>query len=159
MILLNLGDKIKGDSVVKGHDDWITVSSVQFGVGRAVSTSGGGKDRETSNPSISEVSVTKTADRASCDLFAQAAGGKQLGTAKIDFIQQSEGEPQIYMQIELDKPIVTGYTVSSGGERPEETISINFVKVKVHYWQFEDGDKVTEISPRGWDIAVNTKWD
>jgi len=36
-----------------------------MGLGRAVSTSGAGTDRDTSNPSFSEVSISKNMDVAS----------------------------------------------------------------------------------------------
>ena len=87
MILLNFATAIKGDSTVDSHTDWITVDSLHWGVGRAISTSGVGKDRDTSNPSISEVVITKSMDVASTDLFSQATCGKTLGKGTIHFIQ------------------------------------------------------------------------
>ena len=60
MILLKFATPINGESTVAGHDKWITVDSIQFGVGRGVSSVGGGGDRETSNPSFSEVTLTKS---------------------------------------------------------------------------------------------------
>jgi len=36
MILLKFATAIHGDSMVDGHDDWITIDSLQFGVGRAI---------------------------------------------------------------------------------------------------------------------------
>ena len=43
MILLKFATEIKGDSTIKGHENWINISSFQLGVGRSVTSGGGGK--------------------------------------------------------------------------------------------------------------------
>ena len=56
MILMNFDTQIKGDSVVEAHENWITVDSIQLGVGRSISSSGGGKDRDVMlSPSLLEL--------------------------------------------------------------------------------------------------------
>ena len=53
MILLNFDGNIKGDAQQAGHEDWINLTSINAGVGRAITVSGSGKDRDTSTPSFS----------------------------------------------------------------------------------------------------------
>ena len=56
-------DGINGKVTAKGHEQWIDCSSLQWGVGRAISSAvGTSADREASKPSISEVSITKMMD-------------------------------------------------------------------------------------------------
>ncbi len=153
MILLDLGGKIKGDSKVDKHDDWITCESFQFGVGRSVSMSGGGADRDTSTPSFSEVTLTKSTDKASTDLFLQATHGKSLGKAKIHFIQTGD-KTQPYLIYELDETIVSSYSLSSAGDRPSESISLNFTKVWTQYDHF-DGSTIHAGQKKGYDLMVN----
>ena len=159
MILLNLDDgKIKGDSAVDGYEDWITLDSVQFGVGRAISTSGTGKDRDTSNPSFSEITITKSTDTTSGELFQQSCGGKAMGKAELVWIQTGgtdEGN-QPYLTIELTDPIISSYSISSGGERPNESVSLNFTKIKFRYDAF-DGAKITKGRDVTWDLMTNKK--
>lgn len=156
MILLKFATTIKGDSTVPDHTDWITIDSFQLGVGRGISASGGGKDRDTSNPSFSEATLTKSTDIASTDLFAQAIYGKSLGKAEIHFIQTggSGSESQVYLKYELEEAIVSGYSLSSGGERPSESISLNFTKISMQYDAFS-GDKKTTGTPKKWDLMAN----
>lgn len=156
MILLKLG-AIKGDSTVKGHEDWITCDSLQFGVGRSISASGGGKSRETSNPSFSEVTITKSTDKSSADLFFQAMGGKSQGKAEIHFIQTSEGKSQVFLKLELEEALVSSYSASSGGDRPSESISLNFTKITYQYDDFS-GDKVTTGDVKKWDLMANATY-
>lgn len=147
------GDKIKGDSITAGHEKWITIDSIQWGVGRSISARAGGTDRETSNPSHSEITFAKSADIASTALMAQATGGLSLKKATIHFLNTHENKPQIYMQIDLHEPIVSSYSASSGGDRPSESFSLNFTKIVTFYKQF-DGAKEIAQTIDGWDLGL-----
>ena len=156
MILLQFkGDVIKGEAKVDGHTDWINVDSFQLGVGRAISQSGRGSDRDTSNPSFSEATFSRSTDKASPDLFFQAVCGKSLGEAKIHFTQKAEADKeQIYLEFILGEPIVSSYSISSGGDRPTESFSLNFVKISKKYTAFS-GSKVGDQPEFKWDLAMN----
>jgi type VI secretion system secreted protein Hcp len=159
MILLNFATQIKGDSIVDGHTDWITIDSLQLGVGRAISVSGGGKDRDTSNPSFSEITLTKSTDVSSADLFMQAICGKSLGKAEIHFVQTggSDKKQQVFLKIELEEAIISSYSASSGGDRPSESFSINFTKISYQYDAFS-GDTVTTGTAKKWDLKANATY-
>ena len=159
MILLNFETQIKGDSTVAKHDKWITCDSAQLGVGRSITASGGGGDRDTSNPSFSEITITKSTDTASADLFMQAVCGKSLGKAEIHFLQTGgEGvQGQVYLKYELSDAIVSSYSMSSEGERPKESVSINFTKISKQYDGFS-GDIITTGTPKKWDLMKNESW-
>jgi type VI secretion system secreted protein Hcp len=156
MILLKFETEIKGDSTVDGHDNWITIDSMQMGVGRSISASGGGKSRDTSNPSFSEITFNKSMDVASADLFFQATCGKSLGKAEIHFIQTAgtDSKGQVYLKYDLEEAIVSSYSLTSGGERPSESFSINFTKITKQYDDFSGATKKTG-TPKKWDLMAN----
>ena len=156
MILLKFATEIKGDSTVSGHENWITLDSVQFGVGRSISASGGGKSRDTSNPSFSEITGAKSTDMSSSDLFYQAVAGKSLGKAEIHWIQTAgtSSDGQVYLQVDLEEAIISSYSLSSGGERPSESFAINFTKFTYQYDDYS-GDKKTTGTPKKWDLMAN----
>lgn len=156
MILLKFETVIKGESTVANHTDWITVDSVQMGVGRSISSVAGGGDRETSNPSFSEVTCTKSTDIASAELFMQAICGMDLGKAELHFIQTggTSAKGQVYLTLELSEAIVSSYSMSSGGDRPTESFSLNFTKISYKYDKF-DGKTVTAGTAKKWDIEKN----
>ena len=155
MILINFAGQIKGDSKVEGHDAWITCDSLQFGVGRAVSVSGGGQDRDVSNPSFSEFTISKSTDISSADIYYQAIQGKSLGDCEVHFIQTGGTDSsQVYLKINLTEAIISSYSASSGGERPSESFSINFTKIEYQYDAF-DGKTKTTGTPKKWDLMAN----
>lgn len=156
MILMDFGGVIKGDSTIKDHDGWISVGSFSLGVGRAINTTGGGKDRDTSTPSFQEAQVTKVSDIASTELFAQAAYGKKIcDKAVVQFLQTGgEDAGQVFAEWELYEPIISSFSVSSGGERATESISISFTKIVQKFTQFEEGGKQTQADPKGYDLLA-----
>src|SRR4029078_2118571 len=117
---------------------------VQFNVGRQITRSGGGSDRDTSKPQFSEVICNKPTDMPSAERFFQGTCGKSLGKAELHFIQTGGGEAkgQAFLKVELDGAIVSSYSMRSGGDRPIDTFSINFTKISYQYDAY-DGDKVT----------------
>jgi len=120
---------VKGDVTAEGHKDWIEVQSFQWGVGRGITTPvGGSKDREASAPSVSEIVVTKVSDMASANLMRDALWGEGK-KIKIDFCKTDKDKFEPYYQFELEEAMLSGYSVSSGGDRPTESLSINFTKI------------------------------
>ena len=127
------GGKIKGAGGQGNHQDWIVIKSIQWGVGRSVSTDVGIKKedgtREASEPSISEVVITKEFDKSSVLLSQESTTNNKGKDVKIDFCSTAnEGAP--YLQIILSNCLISGYSVTSGGDRPSESISLNFLKIE-----------------------------
>ena len=156
MILLKFATEIKGTSKIAKHENWIELDSLQFGVGRAISNVGGSADRETSNPSFSEITCSKSTDKASPELFMQAIGGKSLGKAEFHFLNTGgiDKKEQVYLTIEVEGAMLSSYSASSGGDRPTESFSINFTKISYKYDTFT-GDKIETGTAKKWDLQKN----
>jgi type VI secretion system secreted protein Hcp len=126
-------DGIDGDVTSAGHEKWIELSSLQWGCGRGMtSPTGSGSDRESSTPSVSEVVVTKVTDGSSSNLFRTSLGfgpGAEGKTVKIDFVKTDVEKPEPYLQIELTNTLISGFSMSSGGDRPSESLTLNFTKI------------------------------
>jgi len=120
---------VKGDVTADGWQDWIELSSFQWGVGRGISSpTGGSQDRESSAPSISEITITKAQDKATGKLLTEAYQGKGVKVV-IDFVKTDQGKLAKYLTYELTDTMISGYSLSSGGDRPNESLSLNFVTV------------------------------
>jgi type VI secretion system secreted protein Hcp len=126
---MNYND-IKGDVTAEGHAGWLEVNSFQWGVGRGISSpTGASADRESSAPSVSEIVVTKSTDIASVKLVNEAFQGEGVKVV-IDFCKTDKGVLEVYMTYTLEDCMISGYSVSSGGDRPTESLSLNFTKVE-----------------------------
>lgn len=151
-------DGIDGNVEAEGHAKWIEVNSLQFGVGRAI-TSGVGKasDRESSAPSISEVTVTKAMDAASPKIFAESCYGKSKPKIEFHLCKTDEGKLETYMEYTVSDVLISGYSVSSGGDKPTESISFNFTKIEMKFVPWDDGHKKGTPIPAGYDLALAKK--
>jgi type VI secretion system secreted protein Hcp len=121
---------ISGSVTEQGHVKWIELDSFHWGVGRAIGTAARGAiSREHSETSISEITVTKRMDNASPKLFLDAVAGKLNNKVKIDFTTTHKGKMEVFLKYELEDTGVSGYSVSSGGDMPVESLSLNFTKI------------------------------
>ena len=121
---------IEGQATHQEHSKWIDISSVSWGIGRGISTpTGSTANREASEPSVSEITISKTMDNASPKIFTESATGRKGKTVKIHFV--STGSPgETYVEYTLTNTLISGYSISSGGDRPTESLSLNFTKIK-----------------------------
>jgi len=120
---------IDGDVTAAGHEKWIEVNSFQWGVGRGISSpTGGSSDREASAPSVSEIVVTKPTDISSVKLLDESLEGEGQDVT-IDFCKTDKGNLNVYLSYVLSNTMISGFSTSSGGDRPQESLSFNFTKV------------------------------
>lgn len=146
-------DGIDGDVTADGHAKWIELNSFQWGVGRGISSpTGASADRESSAPSISEVVVTKQQDVATTKLLDEALQGEGK-VVTIDFCKTDKGKLEVYMAYKLTDVMVSGYSISSGGDRPTESISLNFTKVEFKLVSMDKANKGAGGAAVTYDLA------
>ena len=150
-------DGIEGDVTSHGFDKHIEVNSFQFGVGRGIgSPMGGSKDRESSAPSVSEVVVSKPVDSASTGLWEAALYGEGKKVT-LKFVKTDKDQLEVFLEYELQEVLVSGYSVSSGGDNPTESISLNFTKVMMKNTPTGSLGETGSAKPSGWDLAKQKK--
>jgi type VI secretion system secreted protein Hcp len=123
---------VKGEVRTEGHEDWIELSSVQMGLGRAIASPVGGK-RDASLPSFSDVTITKSTDISTPPLFLESVMGKAGKQVDLHFTRSIDGQEVVYYTITLSDVLVSSFSQSSGGDRPTESLSLNFTKFNMIY--------------------------
>ena len=122
-------NNIPGDVTAAGHEKWIEVNSFQWGVGRGISSpTGGSSDREASAPSVSEIVVTKPTDISTIKLLDEGLQGEGQDCT-IDFCKTDKGNLNVYLSYTLTNTLLSGFSINSGGDRPQESLSFSFTKV------------------------------
>lgn len=147
-------DSIKGSSTDAKFSEQIELNSFQWGAGLGVSSARGG-DRTTSEPSVSEATVTKTTDKSSELLFKALLKGEPVGKGTLSFTAASKGESVAYATLELEDLIISGFSMSSGGDFPSESLSLNFTKFD---WSYTGRDATQTGSPTHliYSLVTNT---
>ncbi len=121
---------ISGPVTTEGFSKWIECESFQWGVGRAIGTAArGSTSREHSEPTLSEITVTKHTDSASPKLLQDAVAGKLDNKVTLKFTTTVKGKVDTFLTFELENTGISHYSLSSGGDMPMETLSLNFTKI------------------------------
>jgi type VI secretion system secreted protein Hcp len=148
---------IDGDVTATGHVKWIELNSMQWGVGRGIaSATGQAAEREASAPSISEVTITKMMDKTTPLLFTESliGDGKKV---EIHLVKTGKDKLDVFMEYVLTDTMISGYSVSSGGDTPSESLSLNFTKVELKYHPHDNKGKAGSPIPAGYDIGKGAK--
>ncbi|MEO7851706.1 MAG: type VI secretion system tube protein Hcp [Rubrivivax sp.] len=145
----------KGEVSAEGYKEWIELQSLQWGVGRGISAGvGGASKREASAPSVSEITVSKTMDAFSPLALKEALGGKGC-EVKLDITRtDADGKHHAFQKYVLDNVLISGYSISSGGERPSESLSLNFTKVNSEYVKIDDKYAETTTGHVMYDLSL-----
>ncbi|OGS50887.1 MAG: hypothetical protein A3K65_07705 [Euryarchaeota archaeon RBG_16_68_12] len=119
-----------------GVSDWIEIDSFQWGVGRPMSAG-----LPTGDLVTTQVTVTKSIDKASPKLADACTKGEHLGEVTIELTRAS-AQQTAYLQIEMENTLISSYSISAGsqGGAPTEQITFTFEKITKTY---ASGDKVT----------------
>lgn len=147
-------DGIDGEATHENHKKWIDIGSMQFGIGRAISTAAGSTaNREASEPSVSEITITKTMDASSPKLFVESATGNAGKKVEIHLV--STGSPgNTYAEYTLTNTLVSGYSVSTGGDRPSESISLSFTKIEYKLTPYDEKNKAGTPVTVSYDLST-----
>jgi type VI secretion system secreted protein Hcp len=151
---MKYGD-IKGNVTSGDHKEWIELNSCQLGTGRPMTmASGGSTNREAgATPNISEVSVSKVNDDSSQQLFNESLVGESVLTV-IHFCQTSKGGAlQTYLELTLKECMVSGFSCGSGGDRPSESLSLNFTDIQYKYTKFSGENKIGSPATSGYSLT------
>jgi len=149
----------KGSSTTKGHlgsEGWTELKSVQWGVGRGITDPSQGSEREASAPSGSEIVVTKDLDLASYRLFEEAVSGDGK-TVKIHFTKTNKDQQDTFMEYILSNTLVSGFSTNGTGDRPVETVSLNFTKIEYNYSGQDAKNDKGDTPKTSWDFSTSSK--
>jgi type VI secretion system secreted protein Hcp len=146
---------IDGDVSAEGHEKWIEVQSMTWGIGRGITKAGsvgGNAEREASAPSVSELTLSKMADTASAKLMQESLWGEGK-KVKIDLVKTDKDKLEAYQQYELENTMISGFSVSSGGDRPMESLTLNFTKIIFSHIPMKDKNETGSPEKVGYDLA------
>jgi type VI secretion system secreted protein Hcp len=125
--------KIQGDATQSGYDGWINIRSFNWGLTRNFAPDQVGRsfNREAAQAQIAQCTVTKDADASSGDIMKAAATEFKGQDCQIVFVRT--GNPgEAYLSFTLSDAVVANLDVyTQGGERPIESIMIDFTKLKI----------------------------
>jgi type VI secretion system secreted protein Hcp len=146
---------IKGDVTAEGYANWIDLSSMQFGVGRGISMGVGSmSNREVSVPSLSEITISKNLDSSSAMLLKESLVGSEGVKVEIAIVRTGNTKIEEVGRYTLEGVLISGYSTSSGGDRPSESISLTYAKILVDLKGADKDNKNGTNVKVGYDLSA-----
>jgi type VI secretion system secreted protein Hcp len=157
-LLLPAVQKVRGaaNTADDKHKETIEIASWSFGASNptSVGSTSMSSGREASTPSVSEIVVTKSMDKSTPKLAEGVCKGKTTQELK----KQTNHNGDTYYEIKLTDVMVSSWQTSSGGstgDRPSESISLNFTKISYNYTP-QNADSPA-IQKGSWNLKENVK--
>ncbi|WP_208354175.1 Hcp family type VI secretion system effector [Pseudaestuariivita rosea] len=147
-------DSIPGEATHQDHVGWWDIESLHWNVSRNMNTQAGSSaNREASEPVISEVIVTKVTDSSSVGIFKETCTGNIGKTVVIDLV--TTGNPgQQYTKYILSNTLLAGYSVDTSGDRPIETIRLNFTHIEQKFTPYKTDGSADSPKLFSYDLAT-----
>ena len=150
-------DGVKGNVTAKGHENWIELKSINWGVNRDINALTGQINRRSVGiPQFSEIVIHKNIDQASPLLFAKACKGEVKGDIVIHVCHTGDS-PKMYLEYTLSQGLLTHLehvgTASSQHDQMMETMSIHYGAFKMRYVPRNAQNQDQSPISAGYDIA------
>lgn len=145
---------VDGGVTTEGFKNWIELNSFQYGVNRHVSSGAGGATRESSAPSFSEVVVTKHNDVASPKLYQDSVAGTFDTKVTIKMTTTTKNKVETFLTYDLKDCGVSSYSLSSGGDLPMESLSLNFTNIVMTPTPLDHTGQIKKGAVVGYDLKA-----
>ena len=148
-------DGLQGPATQKGYEKWIEGASMKFDVARSVAS--GSTKTATGSAQFSALSLTKSVDVSSPELFLLAANGQVMSEAVVELTNPTG---DVYLRVVLHDVVVSSYSVSASASEEQassETIQLTYSRITMEYIVASDDGKGATTVSRTWDIPQNTE--
>jgi type VI secretion system secreted protein Hcp len=151
-------DGIQGESTDAAHAKSIEVLSFSWGMTQTgISSPGGGGGAGKVN--LQDVHFVKFVDKATTQLMLHCATGKHIPKATL-YVRDTRNKASLdYLIIVLEDVLISSYQVSGntgGDDRPTESLSLNFAKVKAQYFSQGAKGNIEGAPPFNFNVRENT---
>lgn len=144
---------ITGESQVRGKTGFIELQGASLALARATAAAKPDQ-RGDAEVRFQELVCTRVQDSVSALLFAECATGQFDRTVDIEFITTGpNNRPITFLKYKLESCGISSYSSAASGDRPTETITLNFAKITIESFDVNDSKNAIPFTS-GFDIAA-----
>jgi type VI secretion system secreted protein Hcp len=148
-----VGVELRGDSVAQNFVGAIQLQSFSTGASAAVSQTARGIT--VGKPALNELSLSKQLDPSSPKLHEALTRTVRYTDVVISQTAPiNDGEQAVVFKIELKDAFITSWEISSGGERPTESVTIAFSAIRYTYTPFDEQGRPGAAVTTAWNIVT-----
>ncbi len=155
-IILDMGKDLEGATQIKGFEKKIELFSYSHGVSMQVTNDVSNTERTSGKPMIQDFNVTKYLDKASPKLNQKCCEGAVIPKVIVTVGRNDKGVLLELIVYEMEDVVISSISASGGGgDKPTESLTFNFAKIKWDYKaQKEEGGASGSVVGT-WDISKN----
>lgn len=148
---------IDGECLLAGYEKKIECLSFSHAIAMQLTSDPSNRERTSGKPNVQDMTISKYMDQASPVLNQTCCEGKKIGDATITIGRNENGNVMTLMTYKLRDAMISSVSAaSSGGDKPSETLTLNFTAIQWDYTsQKPDSTKEGTVSGT-WDMKTNT---
>jgi type VI secretion system secreted protein Hcp len=148
---------VDGESTDDRHKGQIDIQSFSWGVSNPSTVGPGSAGSGAGKVNFHDISIMKTVDKASPQLFSKAASGEHMKEVVLTGQMSGENPVQFY-QIKMSDVIISSFwQATPEGQIPMESVSFDFAKIEIEYMPMSADGTSGEAIKAGWDLKTNVK--
>lgn len=156
VIILDLPG-IDGECLLKDFVGKIECLSFSHAVAMQMTSDVSNKERTSGKPNVQDFTISKYMDKASPVLNQACCEGRKIGDATVTVGRNEAGLVMPLMVYKLKDAMVSSVSAaSSGGDKPSETLTLNFTAIQWDYTAQKSDSTKEGASPGLWDMKTNT---
>ncbi|MCB2020046.1 MAG: type VI secretion system tube protein Hcp [Burkholderiaceae bacterium] len=135
-------DGIPGESVDKGHKDWVDIDSFSWGV-----TNPGGK------PAFMPYGWTQALDKSTPKVFVAVASGKHFDNVKMETVRTVGAPPGSFFTMSFDDVLFTSLQMSGHSESISVAGALVYNKLTMTYRPLKGDGSYGDPIVGSWDVS------
>lgn len=156
VILFKPGDTaIKGESTLEGHVDEIELHGYSHGVTMACTVDQSHTERTSGRSQHQDFTISKYFDLSSVKLHEYCNKAQSLKQCTILVGRNDNGAILPLVTYTLDEVLISSISVSGGGDRPQETVTLNYTQIKIEYQGQKTDASKGGTSSTTWGLKTN----
>ena len=145
-------DGIDGECIEKDHDKWTELHSFTGAIHKS-GVGASGSSRNAGSAIFEDMNITKTIDTSTPKLLKSMAHGERIKKVEIHVCTTTKKGQQPYLKYELSDCMISNYQIAgTGQDRANESMSLNFTKIKESYFATKPDGELGPVNEFGWDV-------
>jgi len=151
-------DSINGDVTQKGHEKWIEVLSLSWGVTQAVASGPAGGGGGAGKATFQDLHFVQQTQSSSPKILQAVATGQHQKSVLVSFVKASTKGGE-YLKIKLEDVLVSSFQIGasegSGGDVSSDQVALHFAKISFTWEGVKPDGTPAQNVEFDWDVAHN----
>ncbi len=148
---------VAGECLLTGHADKIECLSYSHAVAMQMTSDVSDKRRASGKPNMQDFTISKYMDKSSPVLNQYCCEGRKLGDGRVTVGRNESGAIMPRIVYTLKDVMISSVSVaSSGGDKPAETITLNFTGIQWDYTAQKPGTTEAVAAAGKWNMKTHS---